>query len=85
MAEKAKKKSVGIIPMDNRDLKNKYMLLTVNGKTIMLRRGKEAFLTPPFERAYKHRIAMQEARVRRRLKLREEEEQRYREAGMDKQ
>ena len=56
-------------------------VLTVNGKTIMLERGKEAHLTPAFARAYKHRVEMQAARLRRRRKLAEEEEKRAREAG----
>lgn len=83
MAEKktVEKINVGVIPMDPYDLKNKYMLLTVNGKTIMLERGKEAQLTPAFARAYKHRVEMQAARLRRRRKLAEEEEKRAREAG----
>ena len=86
MAEKkdnaVKKINVGVVPVDHYDLKNKYMLLSVNGKTIMLERGKEAHLTPPFARAYKHRIEMQQARLRRRRKLADDEEQRAREAGI---
>ena len=83
MAEKktVEKINVGVIPMDPYDLKNKYMLLSVNGKTIMLERGQEAHLTPAFARAYKHRVEMQKARLRRRRKLAEEEEKRAREAG----
>ena len=84
MAEKknAEKVNVGVIPMDPHDLKNKYMLLPVNGKTIMLERGKEAFLTPPFAEAYRHRVEMQKARIRRRQKLADEEAKRAREAGI---
>ncbi len=84
MAEKknAEKINVGVIPLDPHDLKNKYMLLSVNGKTIMLERGKEAFLTPPFAEAYRHRVEMQKARIRRRQKLAEEEAKRAREAGI---
>lgn len=84
MAEKKtqEKISVGMIPLDPYDLKNKYMLLSVNGKTIMLERGKEAFLTPPFAEAYRHRVEMQKARLRRRRKLAEEEAKRAREAGI---
>ena len=84
MAEKKtqEKISVGTIPVDPYDLKNIYMLLSVNGKTIMLERGKEAFLTPPFAEAYRHRVEMQKARLRRRRKLAEEEDKRAREAGI---
>lgn len=84
MAEKKtqKKINVGMIPLDPYDLKNKYMLLSVNGKTIMLERGKEAFLTPPFAEAYRHRVKMQKARLRRRRKMAEEEAKRAREAGI---
>lgn len=84
MAEKktAEKINVGVIPLDPHDLKNKYMLLPVNGKTIMLERGKEAFLTPPFAEAYRHRVEMQKARIRRRQKLADEEAKRAREAGI---
>ncbi|MBQ1261371.1 MAG: hypothetical protein IIY01_00415 [Clostridia bacterium] len=84
MAEKktAEKINVGVIPLDPHDLKNKYMLLSVNGKTIMLERGKEAFLTPPFAEAYRHRVEMQKARIRRRQKLADEEAKRAREAGI---
>lgn len=84
MAEKktAEKINVGVIPLDPHDLKNKYMLLSVNGKTIMLERGKEAFLTPPFAEAYRHRVDMQKARIRRRQKLADEEAKRAREAGI---
>lgn len=84
MAEKKtqEKISVGMIPLDPYDLKNKYMLLSVNGKTIMLERGKEASLTPPFAEAYRHRVEMQKARLRRRRKLAEEEAKRAREAGI---
>jgi hypothetical protein len=84
MAEKktAEKINVGVIPLDPHDLKNKYMLLSVNGKTIMLERGKEAFLTPPFAEAYSHRVEMQKARSRRRQKLADEEAKRAREAGI---
>ena len=77
-----KKINVGTVPIDPYDLKNKYMLLSVNGKTIMLERGKEAHLTPPFAKAYKHRVEMQKARIRRRQKLADEEAQRAREAGV---
>lgn len=84
MAEKktVEKINVGVIPLDPHDLKNKYMLLSVNGKTIMLERGKEALLTPPFAEAYRHRVEMQTARIRRRRKLAEEEAKRAREAGI---
>lgn len=84
MAEKktVEKINVGVIPLDPHDMKNKYMLLSVNGKTIMLERGKEAFLTPPFAEAYRHRVEMQRARLRRRRKLAAEEEKRAREAGI---
>lgn len=86
MAEKkektVKKINVGTVPLDHYDMKNKYMLLSVNGKTIMLERGKEAQLTPAFARAYQHRVEMQKARLRRRRKLAEEEEKRAREAGI---
>lgn len=84
MAEKktAEKVNVGVIPLDPHDLKNKYMLLSVNGKTIMLERGKEAFLTAPFAEAYRHRVEMQKARIRRRQKLADEEAKRAREAGI---
>lgn len=84
MAEKktVEKINVGVIPLDPHDMKNKYMLLSVNGKTIMLERGKEAFLTPPFAEAYRHRVEMQRARIRRRRKLAAEEEKRAREAGI---
>lgn len=84
MAEKktAEKINVGVIPLDPHDLKNKYMLLSVNGKTIMLERGKEAFLTPPFAEAYRHRVEMQKARIRRRQRLADEEAKRAREAGI---
>ena len=84
MAEKktAEKINVGVIPLDPHDLKNKYMLLSVNGKTIMLERGKESFLTPPFAEAYRHRVEMQQARIRRRQKLADEEAKRAREAGI---
>ena len=86
MAEKKEKAvekiNVGTVSLDHHDMKNKYMLLSVNGKTIMLERGKEAHLTPAFARAYKHRVEMQEARLRRRRKLAEEEEKRAREAGI---
>lgn len=84
MAEKktAEKINVGTIPLDPHDLKNKYMLLSVNGKTIMLERGQEAFLTPPFAEAYRHRVEMQKARIRRRRKLADEEAKRAREAGI---
>lgn len=84
MAEKktAEKINVGVIPLDPHDLKNKYMLLPVNGKTIMLERGKEAFLTPLFAEAYHHRVEMKRARIRRRQKLADEEAKRAREAGI---
>lgn len=84
MAEKktVEKINVGVIQLDPHDMKNKYMLLSVNGKTIMLERGKEAFLTPPFAEAYRHRVEMQSARLRRRRKLAAEEEKRAREAGI---
>ena len=77
-----KKVEIGPIPYDMENPSNKYLMVSVNGETIMLERGKEAHLTPAFARAYKHRVEMQEARLRRRRKLAEEEEKRAREAGI---
>lgn len=84
MAEKKteEKISVGIVPLDPYDLKNKYMNLSFKGKIIMLERGKEALLTPAFAEAYKHRVDMKAARLRRRRKLAAEEAKRAREAGL---
>ena len=80
-ADKRKWVEIGPIPINAEDPHDKYVSVGVNGKTIMLERGQEAHLTPAFARAYKHRVEMQKARLRRRRKLAEEEEKRAREAG----
>ena len=69
---KRKMKTIGPIPIDANDPKNKYALVSVNGKTIMLERGKSHTVPVEFAEAYEHRVAMQTRRVRARAKMKEE-------------
>ena len=84
MAEKktAEKINVGVIPLDPHDLKNKYMLLSVNGKTIMLERGKIEKVPEEFAEAYEHRVAMQLRRVNARNRMAEELRKKQNEDGV---
>lgn len=64
--------SIGPIPIDPDDRMNKYMLLSVNGRTIMLERGCKHTVPVAFAEAYEHRMAMQSRRVRLRAGLEDE-------------
>ena len=63
---------IGPIPIDPDDRMNKFLLLSVNGKTIMLERGRKHEGPAAFAEAYEHRIAMQNRRIRNRTILEEE-------------
>jgi hypothetical protein len=54
-----KKVSIGPIPLDQMDKDEKYLTLSVNGKSIMLERGKRHEVSAEFAAAYEHRIQMQ--------------------------
>lgn len=69
---KHKTVTIGPIPIDPNNPKNKYAMISVNGKTIMLERGKTHKVPEKFAKAYEHRVAMQARRVRARAKMKEE-------------
>lgn len=49
---------IGYVNYDNNDNLNKVLTLSVNGKTIMLERGKSHKVPPEFAEAYAHRMKM---------------------------
>lgn len=71
-ADKRKWVEIGPIPINAEDPQDKYVSVGVNGKTIMLERGKSHKVPEEFAEAYKHRVAMQARRLRGRAKMKEE-------------
>lgn len=54
---------IGYVDFDMNDSLNKYLTLGVNGKTIMLERGKSHKVPPEFAEAYAHRMKMKGRRM----------------------
>ncbi len=59
---------IGVIPYDVNDNLNKCLTLSVNGKSLMLDRGKRAIVPPEFAEAYYHRVSMAGRRMKERTR-----------------
>lgn len=79
---KKKMVAVGPVPINPDDRADKYLLLSVNGKTIMLERGKIEKVPEEFAEAYEHRVAMQLRRVNARNRMAEELRKKQNEDGV---
>lgn len=67
-----KKVEIGPIPYDTENPSNKYLLISVNGETIMLERGQMHKVPERFAEAYKHRMAMAGRKIRERERMAQE-------------
>lgn len=63
---------IGYVPYDVNDNLNKYLYISVNGKTIMQERGKTAKVPPAFAEAYRHRMEMAGRRMKERNRREQE-------------
>ena len=66
---KVEKVEIGPIQYDPNDRANKFLYISVNGKIIMLERGKREKVPPEFAEAYEHRIAMAGRRIAERDRM----------------
>lgn len=66
---KEKKVDIGVVPYDTENPSNKYMLISVNGETIMLERGQAHKVPERFAEVYKHRMAMAGRKIRERERM----------------
>jgi hypothetical protein len=57
---------IGPIPYDQENPGNKYQLISVNGVTIMLERGKKHKVPERFADAYEYRVKMAGRRIKER-------------------
>ena len=57
---------IGFVNFDVNDPLNKDIILTVNGKPLMLERGKSHKVPPEYAEAYAHRMKMAGRRMRER-------------------
>lgn len=73
--KKEKLVEIGPIPYDTENPSNKYLMVSVNGETIMLERGQRHKVPERFANAYEHRIRM----AGRKIKERERRAQELRE------
>lgn len=71
-AVKEKKVEIGPIPYDMENPANKYLMVSVNGETIMLERGQMHKVPERFAEAYKHRMAMAGRKIRERERMAQE-------------
>lgn len=67
--ETTKTVEIGPIPFDPNDRANKFLYISVNGKTIMLDRGMKHRVPKEFAEAYEHRMVMQGRRIRERDRM----------------
>lgn len=79
---KKKMVTVGPVPINPDDRADKYMLLSVNGKTIMLERGKIEKVPEEFAEAYVHRESMKLRRMNERNRMAEEIRKKQNEDGV---
>lgn len=63
---------IGIVPYDPNDRGNKYLLIPVNGKTIMVERGTRGRVPPEYAEAYSHRVKMAGRRIKERDRMERE-------------
>ena len=70
---------IGVVPYDAENPSNKYLMISVNGETIMVERGQRHKVPERFANAYEHRIKMAgrkiKERERRAQELREKQNQ----------
>lgn len=60
---------LGPIPYDTENPSNKYLMISVNGVTIMLERGKKHEVPKRFADAYEHRLNMAGRKIRERERM----------------
>ena len=65
-ATKEKMVEIGPIPYDMENPANKYLMISVNGDTIMLERGQKHKVPERFANAYEHRMNMAGRKIRER-------------------
>lgn len=63
------KVQLGPIPYDTENPSNKYLMISVNGDTIMLERGKKHEVPKRFADAYEHRLNMAGRKIRERERM----------------
>ena len=77
--KKEKLVDIGVVPYDAENPSNKYLMISVNGETIMVERGQRHKVPERFANAYEHRIQMAgrkiKERERRAQELREKQNQ----------
>lgn len=70
---------IGIVPYDVNDNLNKFLYISLNGKTIMLERGRRHKVPASFAEVYSHRVKMagrrMDERARREKELRQKQTQ----------
>lgn len=77
-----KKVEIGPIPYDMENPSNKYLMVSVNGETIMLERGQMHKVPERFAEAYKHRMAMAGRKIRERERMAQELRERQTQEGV---
>lgn len=79
VGKKEKLVDIGVVPYDAENPSNKYLMISVNGETIMVERGQRHKVPERFANAYEHRIKMAgrkiKERERRAQELREKQNQ----------
>ena len=63
---------IGVVPYDVNDNLNKFLYISVNGKTIMLERGKRHKVPAAFAEVYEHRVKMAGRRMKERARREQE-------------
>lgn len=79
VSKKEKLVDIGVVPYDAENPSNKYLMISVNGETIMVERGQRHKVPERFANAYEHRVKMAgrkiKERERRAQELREKQNQ----------
>lgn len=63
---KEKMAEIGPIPYDTENPTNKYLMISVNGETIMVERGQRHKVPERFANAYEHRVKMAGRKIQER-------------------
>jgi hypothetical protein len=83
MADKNKHEGMVMIvpPMDERDRKSKYILLTVNDESCLVERGEQNWVAPKFAEEYNRKIKMQSRAHKYKDELEAKQKERAAETG----